>query len=280
MIVVSAEHRPEAFAACRFMIDELKAKVPIWKKEVYTDGSEWKANKEFSIEQAKESVGIAHSFLETAATVWGKVPSTEQTRKQFVGGAKMAKTAATAAAAAGKHTIGKFAPNARGDQASVNEEAHKEDVTSEAEKDGDGEKPTWLRKMSGVFSKHKEGGRDPGSAASDGEEGPPAAVPAPVSETRGVEVPEAETLAVESPAAEVPAAHALVEETSATDTSEVPAADSTVGGPETPAAEVQQVETPVADAPEVPVAGTPAAEPPAANTLAAEAPPSETAAGN
>merc|ERR1712135_127104 len=191
-------------------------------------------------------------------------------RKQFVGGAKMAKTAATAAAAAGKHTIGKFAPNARGDQASANEEAHKEDVTSEAEKDGDGEKPTWLRKMSGVFSKHKEGGRDSASAASDGEEGPPAAVPAPVSETRGVE----------SPAAEVPAAHALVEETSATDTSEVPAADSTVGGPETPAAEVQQAETPVADAPEVPVADTPAAEPPAANTLAAEAPPSETAAGN
>lgn len=33
--------------ACHFLIDELKATVPIWKKEVYEDGSAWKANKEF-----------------------------------------------------------------------------------------------------------------------------------------------------------------------------------------------------------------------------------------
>ncbi|MCG6920664.1 MAG: molybdenum cofactor biosynthesis protein MoaE [Acidobacteria bacterium] len=38
---VASPHRAEAFAACRFAIDTLKAKVPIWKKEHYTDGSEW-----------------------------------------------------------------------------------------------------------------------------------------------------------------------------------------------------------------------------------------------
>ncbi|HEX6988656.1 MAG TPA: molybdenum cofactor biosynthesis protein MoaE [Bacillota bacterium] len=41
VVAVSAPHRPEAFAACRFGIDELKRRVPIWKKEVYADGSHW-----------------------------------------------------------------------------------------------------------------------------------------------------------------------------------------------------------------------------------------------
>jgi len=35
---VSAAHRDAAFAACRFVIDELKARVPIWKRERYEDG--------------------------------------------------------------------------------------------------------------------------------------------------------------------------------------------------------------------------------------------------
>jgi adenylyltransferase/sulfurtransferase len=35
---VSAAHRDEAFAACRFIIDEVKHRVPIWKKEHYEDG--------------------------------------------------------------------------------------------------------------------------------------------------------------------------------------------------------------------------------------------------
>lgn len=39
---VSAPHRDEAFAACRYIIDHVKAEVPIWKKEYYTDGeAEW-----------------------------------------------------------------------------------------------------------------------------------------------------------------------------------------------------------------------------------------------
>jgi molybdopterin synthase catalytic subunit len=39
---VEAGHRGAAFDACRFVIDEVKARVPIWKKEHYSDGrSEW-----------------------------------------------------------------------------------------------------------------------------------------------------------------------------------------------------------------------------------------------
>lgn len=35
---VAAGHRDEAFAACRYIIDEVKHRVPIWKKEHYTNG--------------------------------------------------------------------------------------------------------------------------------------------------------------------------------------------------------------------------------------------------
>ena len=48
VIAVSAPHRDAAYAASRFLIDTLKAKVPIWKKEVYQEGSTWKANVEVS----------------------------------------------------------------------------------------------------------------------------------------------------------------------------------------------------------------------------------------
>jgi len=40
-IAVSAPHRGEAFAACQYAIDRLKQVVPIWKKEVWSDGSQW-----------------------------------------------------------------------------------------------------------------------------------------------------------------------------------------------------------------------------------------------
>jgi molybdopterin synthase catalytic subunit len=35
---VSAPHRDEAFKACRYIIDEIKVRLPIWKKEHYVDG--------------------------------------------------------------------------------------------------------------------------------------------------------------------------------------------------------------------------------------------------
>ena len=40
-IVASSPHRAEAFAACRLVIDRIKEKVPIWKKERGPDGEEW-----------------------------------------------------------------------------------------------------------------------------------------------------------------------------------------------------------------------------------------------
>ena len=39
-IAVAAAHRDEAFAACRHLIEEVKRRVPIWKRETYTDGSQ------------------------------------------------------------------------------------------------------------------------------------------------------------------------------------------------------------------------------------------------
>ncbi|HYT36738.1 MAG TPA: molybdenum cofactor biosynthesis protein MoaE [Ktedonobacteraceae bacterium] len=41
IIVVAAPHRAEAFDACRYIIDTLKTTVPIWKKEVASNGEEW-----------------------------------------------------------------------------------------------------------------------------------------------------------------------------------------------------------------------------------------------
>ena len=42
VVAVSCPHRAEAFAACRALIDELKATVPIWKHQQFDDGDgEW-----------------------------------------------------------------------------------------------------------------------------------------------------------------------------------------------------------------------------------------------
>jgi molybdopterin synthase catalytic subunit len=41
IIAVSTTHRKASFEACQFIIDQLKEKVPIWKKEVFEDGEEW-----------------------------------------------------------------------------------------------------------------------------------------------------------------------------------------------------------------------------------------------
>jgi molybdopterin synthase catalytic subunit len=49
VIALSAAHRPEVFDAVRYGIDRLKEIVPIWKKEVWTDGEEWSGS----------SVGVA-----------------------------------------------------------------------------------------------------------------------------------------------------------------------------------------------------------------------------
>lgn len=41
IIIVSAGHRPEAYAGSRYIIEEIKKSVPIWKKELTKDGGRW-----------------------------------------------------------------------------------------------------------------------------------------------------------------------------------------------------------------------------------------------
>lgn len=40
-VAVSCAHRADAFEAARYLIDELKARAPIWKKEFWPGGAEW-----------------------------------------------------------------------------------------------------------------------------------------------------------------------------------------------------------------------------------------------
>lgn len=41
VVACGAAHRVEALDACHWIIDEIKASVPIWKREIYADGSSW-----------------------------------------------------------------------------------------------------------------------------------------------------------------------------------------------------------------------------------------------
>lgn len=43
VIIVTAMHRKEAYGASEFIINELKKSVPIWKKEYFNDGTQWKS---------------------------------------------------------------------------------------------------------------------------------------------------------------------------------------------------------------------------------------------
>ncbi|MVM29163.1 molybdenum cofactor biosynthesis protein MoaE [Spirosoma sp. HMF4905] len=41
LIGIASAHRADAFEACRYIIDTIKQTVPIWKKEIFTDGEVW-----------------------------------------------------------------------------------------------------------------------------------------------------------------------------------------------------------------------------------------------
>jgi molybdopterin synthase catalytic subunit len=49
VIAVAAPHRKAAFAACEWLIKEIKQSVPIWKKEVYREGSAWAAGENLMV---------------------------------------------------------------------------------------------------------------------------------------------------------------------------------------------------------------------------------------
>lgn len=53
-IAVAGDHRDEAFAACRHVIEELKRRVPIWKRETYADGTEAWVNQEVAGSEERE----------------------------------------------------------------------------------------------------------------------------------------------------------------------------------------------------------------------------------
>tara|TARA_B100002003_G_C13937691_1_gene455252 strand:+ start:179 stop:601 length:423 start_codon:yes stop_codon:yes gene_type:complete len=41
VVAVGSKHRHEGFEVCKFIVDRIKETVPIWKKEVFSDGSIW-----------------------------------------------------------------------------------------------------------------------------------------------------------------------------------------------------------------------------------------------
>ena len=47
MIAVGADHRPEAFEACRYILETIKEKVPLWKKEFTPEGDYWIEGEEY-----------------------------------------------------------------------------------------------------------------------------------------------------------------------------------------------------------------------------------------
>ena len=56
---VSSAHRDEAFAACRYIIDEVKIRLPIWKKEHYVNGDSGWVNCERCAQHAHPAAKIA-----------------------------------------------------------------------------------------------------------------------------------------------------------------------------------------------------------------------------
>jgi molybdopterin synthase catalytic subunit len=63
-VAVSARHRDEAFRACRYIIDEVKQRLPIWKKEHYRSGSSGWVNCERCAAPAAVIAGEQHSHAD------------------------------------------------------------------------------------------------------------------------------------------------------------------------------------------------------------------------
>ncbi len=58
LIAVASAHRGVTFNACRWLIDTLKKQVPIYKQEVFVDGTVWGAGEPFPAELAAGSPGV------------------------------------------------------------------------------------------------------------------------------------------------------------------------------------------------------------------------------
>ncbi len=60
VVAVASPHRKEAFLACHKIVDRVKEVVPIWKKEVFEDGSRWVACEDHEFAPTAEAA--AHHF--------------------------------------------------------------------------------------------------------------------------------------------------------------------------------------------------------------------------
>jgi molybdopterin synthase catalytic subunit len=60
-VVAAAAHRDEAFAACRYLIDQVKRRVPIWKQEFYADGSVSWVDPTGGAEQTQRAPRLQHA---------------------------------------------------------------------------------------------------------------------------------------------------------------------------------------------------------------------------
>ena len=57
-VVAAGGHRDEAFAACRYVIEELKRRVPIWKRETFVDGTvDW-------VNASQQAIGSGQSAMD------------------------------------------------------------------------------------------------------------------------------------------------------------------------------------------------------------------------
>ncbi len=58
VVAVASPHRKEAFLACHEAVDRLKATVPIWKKEIYEDGSRWVACEDHEFHEPEAAASV------------------------------------------------------------------------------------------------------------------------------------------------------------------------------------------------------------------------------
>ena len=60
VVAVASPHRKEAFQACQAAVDRIKEIVPIWKKEVYEEGSRWVACEDHEFAPADDTAVHSH----------------------------------------------------------------------------------------------------------------------------------------------------------------------------------------------------------------------------
>lgn len=59
-IAISSPHRREALQACAYAIERLKEIVPVWKKEVWTDGAEWIGSTLDEYQESRQPPAVSH----------------------------------------------------------------------------------------------------------------------------------------------------------------------------------------------------------------------------